>query len=75
MIVQHFEWKLSEEVLAQAKYYQEQGGGAAVWSDILQPLAQAEAVLSPDNVSMQSCPVSDSSAINNLTFVPHHKRT
>ena len=75
MIVQHFEWKLSEEVLAQAKYYQEQGGGAGVWSDILQPLAQAEAVLSPDNVSMQSCPVSDSSAINNLTFVPHHKRT
>ena len=73
--VQHFEWKLSEEVLAQAKYYHEQGGGAGVWSDILHP--GAEAGDSPDNVSLQSCPVTENSNNNvtNVTFLPHHKRT
>ena len=57
--------------MAQAKYYQEQGGGAEIWSDILHP--NIDGVDSPDNVSMKSCPVNEIS--NNIQFLPHHKRT
>ena len=71
-IAQHFEWELSEEVLAQIKYYQEQGGGAEIWSDILHPSTQIDAVDSPDNVSMKSCPVNANNATH---FLLHHKRT
>ena len=57
--------------MAQIKYYQEQGGGAQIWSDILHPSTQTDAVDSPDNISMLSCPVN----ATNLTHFPLHKRT
>ena len=57
--------------MAQIKYYQEQGGGAQIWSDILHASTGLDAVDSPDNVSMLSCPVNASSA----TQFPLHKRT
>ena len=66
--------------MAQIKYYQEQGGGAEIWSDILHPSTQIDAVDSPDNVSMKSCPINANNAtINNINSVKsatlaHHLR-
>ena len=75
-VVQHFELELSEEVLAQAKYYKEQGAGREVWSEILQGgsvSGPGDAVDSPDNLSLASCPVSGPAP--GLGFTPHHQRT
>ena len=87
-VLQHFELDLSEEVLAQTKYYQEQGEGSEVWSEILHPAASTglqsqgmaqDLVDSPDNISLQSCPVGPPRPDNNMSpspiFTPHHKRT
>ena len=58
--------------MAQIKYYQEQGGGAQIWSDILHPSTPIDAVDFPDNVSLKSCPVTTSPVTQ---LFPHHKRT
>ena len=59
--------------MAQIKYYQEQGGGAEIWSDILHPKSsQIDGVDSPDNVSLRSCPITASYVTH---FPAHHKRT
>lgn len=70
-VPQQIELVLSEEVLAQAKYYHEQGGGGELWADILHPvMSPHHSLASPDNLSLHSCPLAPP-----VQYNPHHKRT
>jgi len=77
---QQIELVLSEEVLAQAKYYQEQGGGGELWADILHPNnSPHHNQSSPDNLSLHSCPIGQNTPAGlyspSVAYNPHHKRT
>ena len=76
--MQQFELELSEEVAAQAKYYeyQDQGAGAPAWCQVLHPSPRLPDTAADDTLSLQSCPVPAAEHCSVQDFsTPHHKRT